>query len=105
MERGLFREEHLIFREAFKKFLDKEIAPYYPQWERNGIVPKEVWRKAGEQGFLCPWVEETYGGAGAGLEYSIIMAEEMSRQDFVGFAHSLHCSNAWPQHGNRPNFS
>lgn len=90
MERGLFQEEHLIFREAFRKFLDKEIAPYYEQWEEDGIVPKAVWRKTGENGYLCPWVAEEYGGAGAGLEYSIIMAEEMSRRDYVGFAHSLH---------------
>lgn len=90
MERGLFQEEHLIFREAFRKFLDKEVAPYYEQWEVDGIVPKEIWRKTGENGYLCPWVEEEYGGAGAGLEYSIIMAEEMSRRDYVGFAHSLH---------------
>lgn len=41
MERGIFREEHLIFREAFNKFLDKEIAPFYLQWEKNGIVLKE----------------------------------------------------------------
>lgn len=92
MERGFFQEEHLIFREAFRKFLDKEIAPYYAQWEADGIVPKAVWRKTGENGFLCPWVAEAYGGAGAGagLEYSIIMAEEMSRKDYPGFAHSLH---------------
>jgi acyl-CoA dehydrogenase len=90
MERGIFQEEHLIFREAFIKFLEKEVAPYYDQWEKDKIVPKSVWRKAGENGFLCPWVEERYGGAGAGLEYSIIMAEETSRRDFVGFAHSLH---------------
>ncbi|MGC1402415.1 MAG: acyl-CoA dehydrogenase family protein [Thermodesulfobacteriota bacterium] len=90
MERGLFQEEHIIFREAFKKFLDKEIAPYYEQWEKDGIVPREIWRKTGENGYLCPWVEEQYGGLDAGLEYSIIMAEEMSRRDYVGFAHSLH---------------
>lgn len=90
MERGLFNEEHLIFREAFRKFLAREVAPFYDQWEQDGRVPKAIWRRAGSLGYLCPWVAEEYGGAGVGLEYSIIMAEEMSRQDFVGFAHSLH---------------
>lgn len=90
MEREIFKEEHLIFREAFKKFLDKEVAPYYEKWEKDGIVPKEIWRKAGENGFLCSWVDEKYGGAGAGLEYSVIMTEESSRRDYTGFAQSLH---------------
>jgi acyl-CoA dehydrogenase len=90
MERGLFQEEHNIFRQAFKKFLDKEIAPYYDQWEKDGIVPREIWHKAGENGYLCSWVEEHYGGLGAGLEYSVIMTEETSRRDYTGFAQSLH---------------
>jgi acyl-CoA dehydrogenase len=90
MERGLFSEEHVIFRREFQKFLDKEVAPYYEQWEQDGIVPKSAWLKMGANGFLCPWVDEAYGGAGAGLEYSVIMAEEINRRDFVGFMSSLH---------------
>ncbi len=90
MERGLFNEEHTIFRREFQKYLDKEVAPYYDQWEQDGIVPKSAWLKMGANGFLCPWVDEKYGGSGAGLEYSVIMVEEMNRRDFVGFMASLH---------------
>jgi acyl-CoA dehydrogenase len=90
MERGLFSEEHTIFRRQFQKFLDAEVAPYYDQWEQEGIVPKSAWLKMGANGFLCSWVDEKYGGSGAGLEYSVIMAEEMNRRDFIGLMASLH---------------
>ncbi|MFZ0932054.1 MAG: acyl-CoA dehydrogenase family protein [Syntrophobacteraceae bacterium] len=90
MERGLFNEEHIIFRREFQKYLDKEVAPYYEQWEQDGIVPKSAWLKMGANGFLCPWVEEKYGGSGAGLEYSVIIKEETDRRDFPGFNSSLH---------------
>ncbi|MEW6110873.1 MAG: acyl-CoA dehydrogenase family protein [Thermodesulfobacteriota bacterium] len=90
MERALFSEEHTIFRRQFQKFLDAEVAPYYDQWEQEGIVPKSAWLKMGANGFLCSWVDEKYGGSGAGLEYSVIMAEEMNRRDFIGLMASLH---------------
>ena len=90
MERGIFKEEHRIFRDAFVKYLEKEVGPQYDQWEMEGIVPKSAWLKMGENGFLCPWVKEEYGGAGAGLEYSIIIDEEIKRRDYIGFMSSLH---------------
>lgn len=96
MERGLFNEEHIIFRREFHKFLDKEVAPHYDQWEQDGIVPKSAWLKMGANGFLCPWVDEKYGGSGADLGYSVIMAEEMCRRDFVGFMCSLHSNIVVP---------
>ncbi|MBI4965045.1 MAG: acyl-CoA dehydrogenase family protein [Desulfomonile tiedjei] len=96
MERGLFSEEHTIFRSQFQKFLDAEVAPYYDQWEQERIVPKSAWLKMGANGFLCPWVDEKYGGSDAGLEYSVIMAEEMNRRDFVGFMASLHTNIVVP---------
>jgi acyl-CoA dehydrogenase len=96
MERGIFQEEHIIFRDAFVKHLEKEVVPYYEQWEQDHKVPKEAWLKMGENGFLCPWVAEEYGGAGAGFEYSVIIAEEVNRRDLVGFMHSLHSSIITP---------
>jgi acyl-CoA dehydrogenase len=88
MKRKLFREEHDIFRDAFRKFLAKEIAPHYEQWEKDRIVPREIYKKAGEQGFLCPWVPETYGGAGADWLYSVVILEEIV--DFAGVMLNLH---------------
>ncbi len=71
--------DYKIFRDAFKKFIQTEITPYYENWEKEGLVPREVWEKAGDNGFLCPWAGEEYGGAGAGFEYSVIITEELAR--------------------------
>jgi len=71
--------DYKIFRDAFKKFLRTEVIPYYEQWEKEGAVPREIWKKAGEHGFLCTWVDEKYGGAGAGFEYSAIITEELAK--------------------------
>ena len=90
MERGLFQEEHIIFRDTFVKYLEKEVVPNYEQWETDHYIPKEAWLKMGENGFLCPWVSEAYGGSEAGFEYSVIIAEEINRRDLVGFMSSLH---------------
>ncbi|MCA9612767.1 MAG: acyl-CoA dehydrogenase family protein, partial [Myxococcales bacterium] len=58
MERTIFGEEHEIFRKAFRQFVQKEVAPNQERWREEGCVDREAWRKAGEQGFLCPWLEE-----------------------------------------------
>ncbi len=80
MKRTLFTEEHNLFRDAFKHFLEKEVVPYYAQWEKDGIISREMWLKAGQQGFLGLAVPEEYGGAGINdFRYSTIMAEESSR--------------------------
>ncbi|WP_461200908.1 acyl-CoA dehydrogenase family protein [Anoxybacillus sp. TBDG-1] len=73
------QEEHHIFREAFRKFLQKEACPFYTEWEKQGIIPREFWRKMGENGFLCPWVDETYGGFGADFGYSVVINEELEK--------------------------
>ena len=85
-----YSEEHRIFRDAVKKFLDKEVVPHIEEWEAAGIVPKALWKKAGEQGFLCMWVPEEYGGAGADFLYSVIMTEETTKTNFSGLTASLH---------------
>jgi acyl-CoA dehydrogenase len=73
------REEHHIFRDAFRKFLEKEAYPYFHEWEKQGIIPREFWRKMGEQGFLCPWVDEQYGGFNADFAYSVVINEELEK--------------------------
>ena len=75
----LYTPEHDIFRQAVRRFLEKEVAPYVDEWEATRSVPREIWNKFGEQGFLCPWLEEKYGGSGVGFEYSMIIAEEFGR--------------------------
>lgn len=80
MKRTLFTEEHHLFRDTFRHFVEKEIVPYNEQWEKDGIVSRELWLKAGQQGFLGLNVPEEYGGAGVeDFSYSAIIAEETAR--------------------------
>ncbi len=80
MQRTLFTEEHTLFRDTFRHFVEKEIVPYNQQWEKDGIVSRELWLKAGEQGFLGLVVPEEYGGAGVNdYIYSMIISEETAR--------------------------
>lgn len=85
-----YSEEHRIFREAVRKFCEKEVIPHADKWEEAGIVPKTVWRKMGEQGFLCMDVPEAYGGFGADFLYSVILIEELTRTGNTGLAAPLH---------------
>lgn len=80
MERSiLFKEEHVIFRDTIRRFIAKEIGDQYPQWEAAGIVPREIWKKFGDNGFLLPWASEKYGGSEADFLYSVIITEELAR--------------------------
>jgi len=90
MEEGLYTQEHQIFRDTFKKFVSKEITPNVSQWEAERAVPRDLWLKMGEQGFLCPWLPEEYGGLGLGFEYSVIINEELIRGDGFGVGVPLH---------------
>jgi len=57
-----YAEEHNIFRDAVRRFFEKEVTPHIEEWEEAGIVPRSVWKKMGDQGFLCTDVPEEYGG-------------------------------------------
>jgi acyl-CoA dehydrogenase len=85
-----YQEEHRIFRESFRKFLEKEIVPHVDEWEEDGIVPRWAWKKLGENGFLCTAVPAKYGGQEADFLYSAILVEEMSRANFHGLSARLH---------------
>jgi len=85
-----YTAEHNIFRDSLRKYLDKEIVPHVEEWEEAGIVPRSVWKKMGEQGFLCTDVPEEYGGVGGDFLYSVIVCEELVKSNFSGLAASLH---------------
>ncbi|MBI5569418.1 MAG: acyl-CoA dehydrogenase family protein [Desulfomonile tiedjei] len=85
-----YTEEHRIFRQALRKFFEKEVTPYVDEWEEAGIVPRSIWKKMGEQGFLCMWLPEEYGGLGADFLYSVILCEELTRTRHSGLAVPLH---------------
>ncbi len=88
--RTLFDDGHEAFRETVRRFIAKEITPHYAQWEKDGIVSREVWLAAGDAGLLCTWVPEEYGGAGADFLYGAVVIEEMGRSGYAGVAFHLH---------------
>jgi alkylation response protein AidB-like acyl-CoA dehydrogenase len=90
IDRTLFSTDHEAFRDSFRRFVEKEITPFHDGWEEQGYVDREVWRAAGENGFLCMTMPEEYGGAGADRLYSVAQMEEISRAGASGIGFGLH---------------
>ena len=85
-----YSDEHRIFRQTLRKFLEREVIPHVEEWEEAGIVPRSAWKKMGDQGFLCTDVPEEYGGAGGDFLYSVIVSEEIVKTNHSGLAAPLH---------------
>ncbi|WP_216829830.1 acyl-CoA dehydrogenase family protein [Alkalihalobacterium elongatum] len=79
MRRPFLNEDHEMYRKSLRKYIEKEVLPYYEQWEEDKQVPHSYWRQLGEQGFICPWVDEKYGGINADFGYSVVLAEELEK--------------------------
>jgi len=90
IDRTLFNADHEAFRDSFRRFMDKEIAPFHEAWEEQGYVDRAVWNKAGENGFLCMTMPEAYGGSDADKLYSVVQMEELARAGFSGIGYGLH---------------
>ena len=91
MERTIFTEEHEMFRDAARAFLINEVKPFRDKWDEQEIVDREAFLKAGEQGLLCMWADEQYGGAGiSDFRFEQILIEENARHGDVGFFLFLH---------------
>ncbi len=88
--RTLFTSDHESFRDSFRRFAEREIAPFHAQWEEQGFVDREVWRKAGANGFLCMTMPEAYGGSAADRLYSVVQMEELARGGYSGIGYGLH---------------
>ncbi len=90
-QRTLFEPEHELFRESYRAFLDKHVAPHHEQWEKDKIVDRAVWLEAGKQGFLGMAVPEEFGGGGnADFRYNAVIGEENTRGRFSGLGFTLH---------------
>ena len=87
MKHPYLTEEHEMFRKSLRKFLEKEAVPFYEQWEEDRLIPRSFWEKMGEQGFLCPDLEEQYGGAGVDWGFPVVINEELERvgSGLIGF--------------------
>jgi len=91
MDRNIFDEDHEMFRDASRTFLINEIKPYVDKWDEQEIVDREAFLKAGEQGLLCMWADEKYGGAGiSDFRFEQILLEENAKHGDVGFFMFLH---------------
>ena len=90
LERKLFNEDHAMFRDSVRRFLEKEVQPHHAAWEEQGYVDREVWLKAGANGLLCTSMPEQWGGAGADRLYSVIVMEEIARINATGLGFILH---------------
>ena len=84
-----FTEEHNLFRQTFRDFLEKEVRPNVDQWEKDGQLPREIYRKFGEMGFFGMTLPEQYGGMAGDLWYNVIFDEEIARMNSGGFGASI----------------
>lgn len=96
IKRTVFESEHEMFRESFRKFLQEEAVPNHEQWEKDGQVSRDFWRKAGEMGYLSPTVPEAYGGVEVDFRYNAVVAEEVANFGLTGIGFGLHSDIAVP---------
>ena len=89
LPRPLFTPEHTLFRESVRRFIAQEIVPHHPKWEKQGIVPRDIWKKAGDQGLLCCTVPEKYSGPSGDFLHSAIVIEELAKAGASGPGFSL----------------
>ncbi|GAA1936498.1 acyl-CoA dehydrogenase family protein [Nocardioides marmoribigeumensis] len=89
--RDIFDAEHEDFRSTVRSFFEKEVTPHHDQWEKDGVVPRELWLKAGEAGLLCFDVPEEFGGPGiTDFRFNQIVSEEQARSGANGPGFSVH---------------
>lgn len=96
IKRTVFETEHEMFRDSFRKFLQEEAVPHHEQWEKDGQVSRDFWRKAGEMGYLSPTVPEAYGGVEVDFRYNAVVAEEVANFGLTGIGFGLHSDIAVP---------
>ncbi|MGQ8975760.1 acyl-CoA dehydrogenase family protein [Acinetobacter schindleri] len=75
-----------LFRDNYQRFLAEHVAPFYETWEEQGLIPRELWHKLGDNGFLCVDVPEEYGGFGAPIHYSQMLVQETAKAGFTALA-------------------
>ncbi|ENX46689.1 acyl-CoA dehydrogenase family protein [Acinetobacter ursingii] len=81
-----YNTEFELFRDNYRRFLKEQVAPYYEQWEQDGLIPRKLWNQLGENGFLCVDVPEEYGGYGAPIHYSLMLVQETAQAGFTSLA-------------------
>lgn len=92
----LYRDDHRIFQQTARRFVDEEVLPHRLEWEAAGTVPREVWRKGGASGLLCCDLPERWGGPGGDFVHNVVLAQELARAGGSGPAFSGHSDVAVP---------
>jgi acyl-CoA dehydrogenase len=82
----IFNEQHQMFRQAVRAFVQREVEPHIEEWEQAGQIPKSIWPRMGELGFLGVEYDEKYGGAGADFLTTAVLCEEMARSGCASLA-------------------
>jgi alkylation response protein AidB-like acyl-CoA dehydrogenase len=91
MRASLYEADHEDFRASVRAFLEKNVAPFHDEWEKDGIVPRELWTAAGAQGLLGIGMDEQYGGGGVrDFRWSCVLSEELTRIGASGVGFGLH---------------
>lgn len=90
MHESMLDDELRAFQQTFRKWVEKEVKPFHAEWEKVGCVPRELWRKAGEQGYLCISQSEEYGGLGLDFRYAAVVMEELCYAQASGVGFALH---------------
>jgi len=85
MHQYYFTEEHELFRQSFRAFLEKEVVPNIPKWEEERRTPRSIYKRFGEMGYLGLDIPEEYGGTNLDTFYGVVYAEEMIRVNSGGF--------------------
>lgn len=83
-------EDLQIFEDSVAKFTERELLPHGAAWEAAGQVPREIWRKTGEAGLLCPSMPEEYGGGGGSFAHEAVLIDVFGKKGVTGFGASLH---------------
>jgi acyl-CoA dehydrogenase len=94
--RGVYSEEHEAFRATVRRFFEEELAPHHAEWEEAGMVPRSVWRRAGELGLLCVDLPTEYGGAGGDYLFNAVIIEEAARAGITGPGFNVHSEMVAP---------
>jgi acyl-CoA dehydrogenase len=88
--RNVFRDDHEMYRETVRRFLERECLPRQKAWDEAGQVDRETWLKAGREGLLCASLPEEYGGGGGDFGHAAVFAEETARSGVSGPAFGMH---------------
>jgi alkylation response protein AidB-like acyl-CoA dehydrogenase len=93
----MFTHDHELYRSNVARFITEKIEPSHAKWEEDGLIPRDIWKSAGQAGLLLPSIPDTYGGGGGDFLYSAVVLEEIARAAVSGVTgFTTHSENVAP---------